>query len=539
MVLGYLALVLNAHLPFVRHPEHEEFLEEDWFYEAVVETYIPLIRVFSGLLEEGRQERGINFGITIALSPPLCEMLADSLLQDRCLRYVHKRIELMEREVHRTRNTPFYETALLYHERFKQTRHLFEDVYKKNLINAFRWLQDAGGVEIMTCTATHGFLPLMSTDQSREAQIRVGCHNYEKHFGRPPRGIWLPECAYTPGLEILLSRAGIQYFIQDTHGILHASPRPVYGVFAPIVTPSGVAAFGRDAESSKQVWSAKEGYPGDWNYREFYRDLGYDADYEYIRPYLHPDGIKRNLGIKYHKITGPVSMGEKQPYDPYRAREKAAEHAGNFMFNRQHQARSLRDHLGRPPVILAPYDAELFGHWWFEGPEFLDFLFRKIAFDQRDIRTVTLNQYLEENPVLQVSTPSASTWGDKGYSEVWLNASNDWIYRHLHKAEERMLELAREFPEAEGLTERMLNQAARELLLAQSSDWAFIMTTGTMTPYAEKRTRDHIGRFNYLYQQIKSGGATPDSMDYPRLEEVESRDNVFQEIDFRVYAAGD
>lgn len=529
MEYGYLALVLNAHLPFVRHPEHEEFLEEDWFYEGIVETYIPLINVFNSLLEEG-----IDFSITMAISPPLCEMMADSLLQNRCLNYINKRIDLMEKEVGRTRNTPFHETALLYHKRLKEARHLFEEVYKKNLIDAFRGLQDTGRLEIMTCAATHGFLPLMASDKARAAQIQVGCLNYEKHFGRPPRGIWLPECAYVPGLEIPLQRAGIQYFIVDTHGLLLASPRPVYGVFAPIVTPNGVAAFGRDVESSKQVWSAKEGYPGDWNYREFYRDLGYDADYEYIRPYLHSDGIKRNLGIKYHKITGPVSLGEKQPYDPCRAREKAAENAGNFMFNRQHQAKFLKGHLDRKPIIVAPYDAELFGHWWFEGPEFLDFLFRKIAFDQKDIRTVTLGQYLEENPVLQVSTPSASTWGDKGYSEVWLNGTNDWIYRHLHKAEERMLQLASENMEAEGIMERMLNQGARELLLAQSSDWAFIMTAGTMTPYAEKRTRDHINRFHYIYQQIKTG-----NIDYTWLEDIESKDSIFQEIDFHVYAAED
>ncbi len=527
MEFGHLAIVLNAHLPFVRHPEHREFLEEDWFYEAVVETYIPLLRVFNGLVEEG-----VDFKITVAVSPPLCEMMADSLLQDRCLNYINRRTELMEMEVNRTRNMPFYETAILYREKFKQARHLFEDVYKKNLVNAFRWLQDSGKVEIMTCAATHGFLPHMATERARAAQIQVGCQNYEKHFGRPPRGIWLPECAYTPGLDIHLSSAGVHYFLQDTHGILNASPRPVYGIFAPIVTPSGVAAFGRDVESSKQVWSAKEGYPGDWNYREFYRDLGYDADYEYIRPYLHSDGIKRHLGIKYHRITGSVPLSEKQPYDPYVAREKVAEHAGNFMFNRQHQARFLKGILGRRPIMVAPYDAELFGHWWFEGPEFLDFLFRKIAFDQKDISTVTLSQYLEENPILQISTPSASSWGDKGYYEVWLNSANDWIYRHLHKAEERMLELARENQEAEGVTERMLNQAARELLLAQSSDWAFIMTTGTMTPYAEKRTRDHINRFNYLYQQIKTANA-----DYHWLGDVESRDNIFQEIDFRTYVA--
>jgi 1,4-alpha-glucan branching enzyme len=529
MEIGYLAIVLHSHLPFVRHPEYSEFLEEDWFYEAITETYIPLIRVLSRLEEEK-----IDFRLTISLSPPLCEMFADPLLQGRYLNYIHKRIDLMEKEVHRTRNTPFHETALLYRQRFHETRYLFEDLYKRNLVTAFRQLQDTGKLEIMTCTATHGFLPLMLTRAAKAAQIEIGCQNYEKHFGRRPRGLWLPECGYTPGLAELLRDSGIEYFLVDTHGILNASPWPRYGVFAPIICPQGVAAFGRDVESSKQVWSSIEGYPGDWNYREFYRDLGYDCDYEYIRPYLHSDGIKRNIGIKYHKITGNVSLADKQPYDPHRAREKAAEHAGNFMFNRQHQARFLRGHLGRRPIMVAPYDAELFGHWWFEGPEFLDFLFRKMAFDQKELRLVTLRQYLEKNPIQQVSTPAASTWGDKGYNEVWLNGSNDWMYRHLHKAEERMLELAREGLEAEGIKERMLNQAARELLLAQSSDWAFIITTGTMAPYAEKRSKEHIARFTTLCHQIKDN-----LPDYPWLEELESRDNIFPEIDFRLYAEHD
>lgn len=529
MEIGYLAIVLNAHLPFVRHPEYEDFLEEDWFYEAVTETYIPIVKVLNKL-----EEAKINYRLTISLSPPLCEMLSDGLLQDRCLRYIDKRLDLMEKEVYRTRGTPLHPTALLYKEKLQEARYLFEDVYKKNLVTAFRQLQNSGRLEIMGCAATHGFLPLMSTRTAQAAQIEIGCQNYEKHFGRRPRGLWLPECGFVPEIAELLSQSGIEYFLVDTHGILNASPRPRYGVFAPVICPQGVAAFGRDVESSKQVWSSKEGYPGDYCYREFYRDLGYDADYDYIRPYLHPDGVKRNLGIKYYKITGPVNLGEKQPYDPASAREKAAEHAGNFMFNRQHQARFLRRHLGRKPIIVAPYDAELLGHWWFEGPDFLDFLFRKMAFDQKELRPVTLSQYLEENPVQQVSTPSASTWGDKGYNEVWLNGSNDWIYRHLHKAEQKMIELARQALESEGIIERMLNQATRELLLAQSSDWAFIMTAGTMTPYAERRTREHISRFNTLYEQIKN-----QQPDYPWLEEIESRDNIFKEIDFRLYAGHD
>jgi 1,4-alpha-glucan branching enzyme len=347
-------------------------------------------------------------------------------------------------------------------------------------------------------------------------------------MGRRPLGIWLPECGYYPGVDEILKEAGIRYFFTDTHGILHASPRPKYGVFAPVYCPSGVAAFGRDVESSKQVWSAVEGYPGDTAYREFYRDIGFDLEFDYIRPYVSPDGLRVNTGIKYHRITGPSN--HKEPYDRRRALEKAAEHAGNFMFNREKQAEHLHDFMGRKPIIVAPYDAELYGHWWYEGPQFLDFLIRKIAYDQKTVRLATPSDYLREFPVNQVSTPSYSSWGWKGYSETWLSGANDWIYRHLHKAGLRMTELADRHRGRNGLTRRALNQAGRELLLAQSSDWAFIMHTGTVVPYAVKRTKEHLLNFSELYESVSRG-----AVNEGRVRELEERDCVFPDLKFEEF----
>ncbi|MBN1165140.1 MAG: DUF1957 domain-containing protein, partial [Candidatus Krumholzibacteriota bacterium] len=335
-------------------------------------------------------------------------------------------------------------------------------------------------------------------------------------------------CGYSPGIDEILKECGINYFFTDTHGILFGTPRPRYGIFAPVYCPSAVAVFGRDKESSKQVWSAREGYPGDYQYRDFYRDIGFDLDYDYIRPYLHPDGNRIHLGIKYHRITGRTD--QKEPYRPSLAREMAAVHAGNFMFNRQKQVEYLNDFLGIKPIIVSPYDAELFGHWWYEGPDWIEFLLRKLHFDQDTIATITPSEYLEKNPRLQVIKPTMSSWGFKGYNEVWLEGSNDWIYPHLHIMADRMVELAGRFPQAEGILRRALNQAARELLLAQSSDWAFIMKTGTMIEYAHKRTKDHISRFDRIYRDISTSRIN-DSW----LKEVESRDNIFPDIDYRVY----
>jgi 1,4-alpha-glucan branching enzyme len=512
-------------LPFVRHPEYEEFLEEDWLYEAITETYIPLLRIL-----EGFERDGVKTCFTMSMTPPLCEMLGDPLLQERYLNRIRRLKDFSFKELERTKGGPAHASVWMYKDLFEKCEEMFEMKWGRNLVQAFRHYQDAGFLEIITCPATHGYLPLMATENAVRAQIRVARTNYRKHFGRDPRGIWLSECAYAPGLDRFLREEGIAFFFVDTHGVVFGKPRPRYGPFRPIFTPHGAAVFARDPESSRQVWSSQDGYPGDPRYREFYRDMGYDGDYNYIRPYLHKDGVRRNLGVKYHKITGRVGLHEKQYYDPQDAEQAAAEHAGNFMFNRQHQAQWLRDALGVPPVIISPYDAELFGHWWFEGPRFLDILMRKLAYDQSDVEMITPSRFLERHQRHQQIEPSGSSWGDKGYYEVWLNGTNDWIYRHLHAAEVHMCELARRFPYPNPLQTRALNQAARELLLAQSSDWAFIFTTGTMVAYAERRTKDHLHRFHGLYLQLLE-----DRLEEPWLKELEWKDSIFQELDYRVY----
>lgn len=291
-----------------------------------------------------------------------------------------------------------------------------------------------------------------------------------------------------------------------------------------------MAVFARDHESSQQVWSSEVGYPGSPEYREFYKDLGWEAEYEYIKPYIMPNGQRKNTGIKYHKITDlGVGLSDKEFYDPYWAKQKTAEHAGNFVFNRERQVEYLYNIMQRPPIIVSPYDAELFGHWWYEGPWFLDALFRKTWFDQTIYETIHLAEYLKRHPTNQVCKPAQSSWGYKGFHEYWLNHTNSWIYPHLHKAAERMVELAARGADNE-LEQRALNQAARELLLAQSSDWAFIMSTGTMVPYAVRRTQSHLVRFTKLYEDLQIG-----KVDAVWLEKVEAIDNVFPNIDYRVY----
>ncbi len=526
---GYFSLILHAHLPFVRHPEYPEFLEEDWLYEAITEVYLPLIFIFQNLHEAGAKPR-----LAMNVSPPLCEMLADNLLQERYTRHLENLLELAKKEEERVKNeAPDYlDAAKMYVTNLSSALHLWNNKYGRNLINAFRELQDEGVLEIITCCATHGFLPLISTHEARRAQIQIAVANYKKHFARSPRGIWLAECAYEPGVEQLLKEAGIEYFIGDSHALLYGDPRPRFGVHAPVMCPNGVAVFARDIETSQQVWSAEVGYPGNGVYREFYRDIGWDLPLEYLKPHLHKDGARRHLGLKYHRITArEVPSDKKEAYVPSWAREKAAEDATDFIQKRIAQAHKLRENFGgHPPLVVAPYDAELYGHWWFEGPQFIDFLFKKIHFDQTEINAVTPGDYLDARIPIQVQTPTASSWGENGYYKVWLNEGNSWMYPFQHDAERKMTELADFYHHPNRTEWRILNQMARELLLAQSSDWAFQIYQGTTVQYSSNRFKSHIHRFNLLAKMIETH-----DFNEAMLKEIENRDTIFQEIDYRIY----
>ncbi len=528
MSKGYLALVLHAHLPYVRHPEHEDFLEEDWLYEAITETYIPLLDVFEGLVRDG-----VYFRVTMSITPPLMNMLANPLLQNRYLNYLDKLIKLAELECKRTLGDDnFHYTAEMYRDKFRHIRYVFLDKYKKNILNGFKYFLEQGVLEVMTCGATHGFFPFMQDyPKAIEAQLKMAVATHEKHLGVKPTGIWLAECGFFPGLEKHLENNGIKYFFVDTHGIMFADKIPKYGVYAPIYCSDKhqVAAFGRDIESSRSVWSSEVGYPGDFRYREFYRDIGYDLPFDYIKNYVQSNGLRKNTGIKYYRITDKT--GHKEPYHAGWACDAAGSHATDFMLNREKQIEHLASFMDRPPLVISPYDAELYGHWWYEGPMFIDFLMRKIFHDQDTVETITPKEYLERFPVNQVSMPSMSSWGAGGYGDVWLNNENAWIYRHLHKAAERMTELAHDYYYEQGLYERALNQAARELLLAQSSDWAFIMTTGTMVEYAVGMTKLYVTRFNDLYYAIKNR-----DLNEEWLAKLEYRDDIFPELDFRIYS---
>jgi 1,4-alpha-glucan branching enzyme len=526
-IKGYWMPVLHAHLPFVKHPEYDYFLEENWLFEAISESYIPLLVNMKKMADEG-----IEFKLTVSISPPLLEMFADEHLMGKYLKYLDKHIELSSKEIDRLQRDPKFRClARFYKKRYREVKSFFTGFLDHNVLNGYRYFHNRGNLEILTSCATHGLLPLLRQNRRTvEAQVSIAVESHKKHLGSFPEGMWLPECAYYDGLETVLKQYAVNFFFLDTQGLLDGKPAPRYGVYAPVYTENGIAVFGRDPLSSKQVWSAQEGYPGDYHYRDFYRDAGFDLDFEYIRPYINPDGERVFTGIKYYRITGEGS--EKKPYDPRKAFNKTGEHARHFYLERKKQVEELGVHMDRKPVVLSPYDAELFGHWWFEGPDFLYHVFHEIE-QQKDLKAITPSEYLGRYPRNQVISPRPTSWGYNGFYDSWLNSENDWVYRHLHRMADTLENLAnRHYHERDSIHTRLLNQLARELLLAQSSDWAFLITTRTAREYAEKRTKEHISNFHVLQKGLQSK-----NIDVPFLEQVEKKNSIFRELDFRVYAS--
>jgi 1,4-alpha-glucan branching enzyme len=534
MIKGYWMPVLHSHLPFVKHPEYDYFLEEHWLFEAISETYIPLLMAMNRMVDEK-----IEFRLTLSVTPPLCEMLSDPYLTEQFKKYIHKLIELSKKECIRLgSDKDNLKVAEFYLNRFETTIKFFEGFLDSNVLNGYRFFYEQGLIDIITCGATHGFLPVLRVNKRAvEVQVELAAQTHNKYFNKRPEGIWLPECAYYEGLDEILKQNGIKYFFLDSHGLTKGMPSPKHGVYAPVYTVNGVAAFARDPESSRQVWSSKAGYPGDPVYRDFYRDIGFDLDFEYIKPYISPDGKRVYTGIKYFSITGGEAE-EKKIYDPEVAHAKTKSHAWHFYSERLKQFDLLSGAMDRPPMVVSPYDAELFGHWWFEGPEFLYNIFRE-ASQNDQLKAVTPIEYLSQHPNNQVIAPCPSSWGEDGYYSVWLNEGNDWIYRHLHYMADTLEKLANEYKHsldedtvANIIKRRALNQLARELLLAQSSDWAFLVTQETAVEYSTKRTKEHISNFNRLLKDFLSTG-----VDEKFLEWLETKNSIFEDIDFKIYSS--
>ena len=389
-------LILHAHLPYVRHLEYPRFLEEDWLFESLNESYIPLLSLMDRLDEEG-----IDFKVTFCFSPTLLTMLTDEALNERFASYMKLHMELGRKEEQRLKGEKdTLRLASMYLKKLEMNWKFYED-NGNSIIPVLKRLNKNGRIELMTTAATHAYLPLyMEYPTAIEAQVSLGISTFHDVFGYHPDGFWLPECGYYPGLDEVLKKYGIKYCQLPSHSVISSRDKSLGGGYRPVELPSGVNGFVRDWSITSLIWNSTSGYPCDVDYREFYRDIGYDLPLDYIRPYIHEPDVRVFTGFKYFKITGRTD--EKALYDPDKARSKVALHVDNYLYHIARKGIMLSSFSIDNPLFNLCYDAELFGHRWYEGIEFLEQLLRKCA-DSDDVKKeyeILLGELVKYNPDL-------------------------------------------------------------------------------------------------------------------------------------------
>jgi 1,4-alpha-glucan branching enzyme len=559
--IGAFTFVLHSHLPYARLAGRWPHGEE-WIHEAATETYIPLLQMLNDL-----QADGVAYRITIGITPVLAEQLADADVLDHLDQYLDDRIasarlDMAYFEAEKTADKHLRYLAEWYLNWYSKIKADFDDRFQRDLIGAFRQLQDAGLIEITTSAATHGYLPLLARDSSISGQLRTGLASHERMFGRAPTGIWLPECAYRPayilddgrvrpGLEHWLAQNDLKVFFSETHTITGGQPVGVaagdvvgpYGdvkrryvvppgqvlperpatTFHPYYVSdtaagpnapqhSGVAVIGRNVRVGQQVWSADWGYPGDFDYREFHRKAG-------------------TSGIQYWRVTGSkTELAFKDYYHPDWAAYKVDQHAEHFAHLVGDQIRSFHNQTGEYGLIAANYDTELFGHWWFEGVSWLGKVLRHLA-DNPDVELTTASQFINQHPPQEVLSIPESSWGAGGTHFVWDNPETHWMWEPIHQAESRMEKLANAVTHPTADESKVLAQAARELLLLESSDWPFLVTSGQAREYAIQRFSQHVQRFERLAASLEAGAP-----DVAFADEMWQMDKLFPDIDYRWFA---
>ncbi|MDR1838704.1 MAG: DUF1957 domain-containing protein [Treponema sp.] len=518
-----ISIVLEAHLPFVREFKKEDDLsqagEEGRFFEYVTETLLPLLETLDRL-----ENDHIPFRLALVVSPILCCMLKDEHLQKKYLFYIDKQIEFGRQELERTAdNGELNKLAQSYYNRIVDRRIAFTERYEKNILKAFDFYRRKGKMEIIASCATHAFLPFISHNpESLQAQMEIPISAYRRHFGGIPQGFWLPALGWTPALEPYLRAYNFSYTVLDSHGLLFGKPLPKKGCFYPVKTPDGTHILARDFYAVQEI----EKISRDDVYRNNDRDVGYELPPEMVSQFLSTEGERRRTGYKYWRADGGSAV-----YNPQAACDKAAEHARLFLENTIARLEEASKHMEEAPLSLYANNADSFGSSWYEGPQFIEALFR-MASGYRDFQFICPSEYIfkQDFSSLQIVAPEFSSSGVNGYAETWLDVSNDWIYRHLFRSMERMTELAERFPDDTGLKERALNQAAREILLAQSSDWPAHLYRQDSTEYSRNQAENALRNFTTIYEALGSNYISTEW-----LTTLERRHNIFPNINYRVF----
>ncbi|MFX1376938.1 MAG: 1,4-alpha-glucan branching protein domain-containing protein [Promethearchaeota archaeon] len=526
MAFGYFGLVLHGHIPWCKKSGTWPAGEE-WLMEAMNETYIPMLNVLRELIENG-----LKPNITINITPILAEQLADEYMKERFSEYMENLISRAQNDINRFKNHPRRKLLAKFHKtNFEHVLNTFYHNYYRDILGSFKWLQDEGVIEIITCGASHGFLPLFESDSGIFSQIQLAIETHKKFFNKEPKGFWLPECAYRPreyqkgivreSLDYWLNNSDIEYFFVDSHGILDAElieSKNDLGLTTNFGynLETGVSVFGRNKKTSRQVWDAKVGYPGNEYYREFHK-----KDHE--------------SGLHYWRITGSESFnGDKQLYNIDKANKLVTTHAYHFNSLLEKELQEFSKTYNQRGILISPYDFELYGHWWSEGIDWLKNVFELIIKNE-NVNMITISDYVSKyKDKFSTIRMQESSWGKGGHFKVWKNPDHGWIWPYINASTKEFETILKNNPNPDERGQKILKQIARELILMEGSDWPFLLYTEQAKEYANQRFHHHHQRFLKLIWAAKAFNEM-NRISLSELEEIESIDSCFQDININYF----
>lgn len=469
--VGTFCLVLHSHLPWVAH--HGNWpVGEEWLYQAWAESYVPVVEVLDRLAQQGHRNL-----LTLGVTPVLAAQLDDAYCLEQFRTWLgfwqQRASHFVSQSDTDTRPVAVHELQLANHR-----AQLADTRWRHGAAPVFRSLADAGTIELLGGPAAHGFQPLLD-DPVATFALNAGLDDARIRLGREPAGIWAPECGYRPGLEHLYAEAGVTHFMVDGPTLRHVGRDHAD---AWTVGDTGVVAFGRDLEVSYRVWSPRRGYPGGPFYRDFH-------------------AFNHEFGIRDRRVTSTRTPNhEKAPYDPDAGLHAVEADAQDFVDTVVRRLRQLSSERGRPGLVVAAYDTELFGHWWHEGPVWLERILQLLP--EAGVNVTTLQGAIESGAVAGRVDPENGSWGSNKDWSVWngeavtdLVADNDQLQRDWRKLVADHASTGRD---------TALDQLARDALMALSSDWAFMVTKDSAADYARERHRHHHESFRRLARAIET-----------------------------------
>jgi hypothetical protein len=519
MIKKTLLFIFHAHVPYIRHTDDNEPLEANQLYEMLLYGLLPFLRMCSRLDADA-----VPFKCALVISPLLCEMLKSPFCQERYCSYLNRQIAFAQQELQRTAGEPQEDMLRQYLDFLMLNREDFNVLYKKDILSGINCFAAKGCIELLATSATPCFFPFyQNMPEVLTVQIEQGLSSFRENFGTVPAGFWLPSMGYDTGLDSVIKSYGLDYTVLESQSFLFADRPPVNGVFSAAMGESGLVFLGKDSAAYADIAHPETGFYLHSDYLDTDRDAGFELDEQALAPLFDVQKGRRTTGFCYHRRDG---VG----YDIATGARQAEKDAEQFIANRDAVLTEAANLIDADPLCsVSVLPLSFLGKTWMEGLWWLEAVFRKLAL-RHDMHCALPAEYLKKVRRIQSITPFYASNLPSGYADELINSSNDWMFPRIQKATERMIDLAGRFPNDQGLKERMLNMAAKELLLAQSTDWPLMTDAQTSVEYAAAECEEHLDVFTDVYDSLGSGSVGTD-----RLIKREKEYPIFSEMNYRFF----